>query len=224
MKNASFALDEIIEMNGFYEPLPLEAAYARFEKINTNPANAYRSGYERYMALMPKIIRHDDPNKQLKLEATEAIFNHLASVLADQSWISDNWPADDKIITRTVLAIDKETGSQLLLARWNVYDLPIHGHAPGQAIDFLIKGSASAIEYEIVDAGKRLVVQKSPEVLYDEMSVLMNEYNTSDDTSHAAFIHKFIPRTKCITLHLVPELPRDGHGNLFTETSLENHV
>lgn len=222
MKNYSFVLDELIETESFYAPMSLEAAYAWFEKTNINPANSYRSGYERYMSLIPKINGNADPNKQLKLDATAAVIEHLASILLDQYWITENWPAPDKMLTRTILAIDKETGAELVLVRWNKIETPIHGHAPGQMIDYLISGVAGEVEYEVVDAENRLVVQKTDEQFFNPMSVLSNEFNLSESVNRGALIHKFIAKQKSITLHLIPEHPRDGVGNLFTEASAGN--
>jgi hypothetical protein len=215
---------QTIQQQQYFKAMPIEAAFQYFEKVNQNPANGYRSGYEEWMSLIPKIEGPNDGAKQSKLILTAAIITDLAYRLKNQNWVWNNWPAQGQMLTRTILAIDEITKAQLILVRWNAIETPIHGHQAGQMIDFLIEGTAKEIEYELVDRQNRLVIPRSSAGrTFTEMSVLSNEYNTSEEVNLGALIHKFIPLTRAITLHLIPEMPRDGKGNLFTETNDEGY-
>lgn len=202
----------------FYNAMHRNYAPAYFERINSNPDNVYRSGYERWLNLIPIIHGANDPHKGAKLSIIESIIWSLATELITQPWIYQGFPpAGQGMPTREILAIDDVTGAQLVLCRWNAIPTPIHGHQFGQMIDYLIDGDAKEIEYKLTDAVMRTVEPVHESEIFGSMSVLSNDYNERSEANLGSLIHKFIPLTKCITLHVIPELPRDGRGNIFNE-------
>jgi len=197
--------------------LPAKEAVKAFQRINTNPNNSYKSGFEFYMNYIPIIHGKDDPKKAEKLEYIADIISDLAERLMQESWILENWPSPEKMLNRVVLGIDEVTGGELIMVRWNAIETPIHGHQYGQMIDYLVKGMAEEIEYQIIDEKLRTVEQIGS-AEFKSMQVLSNDFHAADTVvSRGALIHKFIPLKKCITLHYIPEHPRDGRGNLFNE-------
>jgi len=193
-----------------------------FDRINSNPDNVYRTGYERVLNLIPIIYGPNDPAKKYKLEYAGGIIAALADELVKQPWVLQNFPPEGRgMPTREILAIDDVTGAMIVLCRWNPIATPIHGHAHGHMIDFLVSGQAKEIEYELTDPIMRTVEKTRESAIFLPMSTLSNDYNPESEASLGSLIHKFIPLTRCVTLHLIPELPRDGRGNLFNEPKTE---
>lgn len=201
----------------YFRAMAPRNAETLLQRININPDNSYKSGYERYLDYLPVIHGNDDPAKDRKLLNIEGIIKDLAENLLNQVWVFENWPAPGKMLNRVILGIDQITGGELILVRWNTIETPIHGHQYGQMIDFLVAGKAKEIEYEVSNEKARIVT----EIGYSEfgnMSILSNDFHSAESNlSRGALIHRFIPLTKCITLHYIPEHPRDGRGNLFNE-------
>lgn len=206
-------------MNNYFTALRGREAFSRFIDINKNPANSYRAGHEWVMDSIPRIFDTDTEwDKAAKLNAMHEIIEQLAQQLMTEAWPMFDWPDAGTMLNRVILGIDRETGAQLVLVRWNAIETPIHGHAYGQMLDYLIRGTAAEVEYDIVDADNRAVMQSGNVKYFFGPIVLSNDfYVKMDDVSRGALVHKFIPQTKCLTLHLIPELPRDGKDNLFAE-------
>jgi len=200
-----------------FRALPAKEAEKAFQRINTNPNNSYQPGFEFYLNYIPVIHGKDDPKIGEKKDYIADIIGDLAERLMQESWVLDNWPAPHQMLNRVMLGIDEVTGGELVMVRWNPIETPIHGHQYGQMIDFLVKGKAKEIEYEIQDEKQRKV-QEIGFHEFKSMEVLSNDFHAAETlVSRGALIHKFIPIMKCITLHYIPEHPRDGKGNLFNE-------
>lgn len=207
----------------FFTALRGQAAFEKFQLINKNPANSYRAGYEQYMDFIPIVTDEDEEfEKYGKLASMQNTLLDLAVEINEKSWIWENWPAPGNMLTRTMLALDEESGAQIVLVRWNVIETPIHGHQYGQMIDVLLRGEATEVNYKIVDEQKRLVERVGSHSTCG-YSVLSNQYTSAKTLAKGAVIHKFQTFTKAITLHFIPELPPDGKGNLFTEITPQYH-
>lgn len=215
-------------MNNYFNALRGRDAFARFIDINKNTSNSYRSGYEHYFDQIPRVLPSDsDAEINGKLEATSEIINKLANELWHLEWALANWPKPGAMLRRIILGIDRETSALIVLCHWNKIETPIHGHAYGQMLDYLMIGEAEEIEYDIVDSEKRLVVENEKRLVFTGPAILSNGYHkpeTGLNTERGALVHKFVTKTRAVTLHLVPEMPRDAKGNLFTEAeSLQHH-
>lgn len=211
-------------MKKYFTALRGAAAYERFAEINKNPGNGYLSGYEHHMDNIPVINDCDSPEtKEAKLLDMQDKMIALANEIKYKAWVRRGWPAPGNMLTRTMLAIDGDTGAQIVLVRWNIIETPIHGHQYGQMLDMLVQGVAGEIEYDIVDPIKRTVEQNGSYTLACGPKVLSNNYYQKSDATKGALVHKFITQTQCVTLHFIPELPPDGKGNLFTEVNPARH-
>lgn len=204
--------------NHFFTALRGAHAFERFLSINKNALNAYHSGYEHYMDNVP-IIKSDDCEeiKNGKLQTTSDQITLLAKELLTQSWIYRDWPSNGIMLTRAILAIDKETNAQIALVRWNQIETPIHGHQYGQMLDMLLAGTAAEQDYDIIDSVNRVVKDNGHYQRAIGPKILSNGYYSPLEAIKGAMVHKFIPLSKCITLHFIPEMPPDGKGNLFQE-------
>lgn len=193
----------------YFKALPPEEANHLFSRINHNPDNVYRTGFEYLMNRIPVIHGDHDPMKQSKLLHIENVFRDFAVKNLNAPWVTDNWPDKNKMHNLVTLAID-HSGGEIVLARWNEIETSIHGHECGQMTDFLIAGRAKQIEYEVQNEKQRRV-QAIGYRYYKGMSVLANDFNS------ASIIHRFIPLSNCITIHYIPHHPRNGKGNIFNE-------
>lgn len=201
-----------------FRPMLPKDAETRLNRINTNPDNSYRPGYEMFLNFIPIIHGSDDPEKINKLLYIEQLFAELGETLLRQNWVHENWPEEGKMLNRVILAIDDATGGEIVLVRWNVCETPVHGHEYGQMIDYLMKGDAKEVNYHVIDEVSREVEQVGDAETFTGMNVLSNGFTPKDTSvSRGAVIHKFIAMTKCITLHFIPEHPRDLKGNRFNE-------
>lgn len=204
----------------YFKALPPEEANHLFSRINHNPDNVYRTGFEYLMNRIPVIHGDHDPMKQSKLMHIESIFRSFAQRLSQKSWawawVWENWPSSDKMHNLVTLGID-QFGGELVMARWNPIETSIHGHECGQMIDFLVSGKARQFEYDAYSDNRQRFVHQIGYSDYESMSCLSNEYNIKGSASNRAIIHKFIPLSRCLTLHYIPHHPRNGKGNIFNE-------
>lgn len=211
-------------MKKYFTALRGAAAYERFTEINKNPGNNYLSGYEHHMDNIPVVNDCDSQEtKAAKLLDMEQKMITLATEIKNKAWVRRGWPMAGTMLTRTILAIDGDTGAQIVLVRWNIIETPIHGHQYGQMLDMLVQGAAGEIDYDIIDPAQRTVQQNGNYKSACGLTVLSNGYYQKADAAKGALVHKFITQTECVTLHFIPELPPDGKGNLFTEIKPSLH-
>lgn len=211
-------------MKKYFTALRGAAAYERFAEINKNPGNGYLSGYEHHMDNIPMVNDCDSPEvKEAKLLDMQDKMIALANEIKNKAWVRRGWPQPGNMLTRTMLAIDGDTGAQIVLVRWNIIETPIHGHQYGQMLDMLLHGSAEELEYDIIDPVQRTVVANGSYQIASGPKVLSYGYYQKSDAFKGALVHKFITKTQAVTLHFIPELPPDGKGNLFTEINPTRH-
>lgn len=199
----------------YYKPLRQNDAIKLFANINANENNSYHSGYEYLMNDMP-VAKNENDRAAIALAGLH--MTKIADQLKHIYWLTEDWPPEGQN-NREILAIDKHTGAELLIVRWNV-PTPIHGHNGGHMIDVLVSGVIQEIDYAVIDNEKRIVKQIQQETYFSKFGslLLVNGYWEEGAAKLDAFVHKTIPISHhAVTLHLVPAHPRDGIGNSFTE-------
>jgi hypothetical protein len=213
-------MNQAIVRREYFSAMPSKQAAARFMRVNQNPNNDYRSGFEFFMNYFPVIHGHNDPFKAKKLSYIQDVIADLAERLLQEPWIVENWPMPTQMLNRVVLAIDDLTGAELVLVRWNKGETPIHGHDDGQMIDYLVRGRAIEVEYKVIDEATRSVKEISRRGITQMNPILNGFFDKSAGVHLSAMIHQFVAICKCVTLHLVPAHPRDGRGNTFNKPKL----
>jgi hypothetical protein len=183
----------------------------------------YKEGYERYLEAIPRLI-DNDPSLANKLATARKVFNLLFDDLKQAEWF-DAIPLEDGDFTRVFLAMEprelNESGepiptTELLVTRWSKgMQVPPHSHAAGFMHESMIRGQFVETEYRLVDDG---LLRPIHTVVFNSGDTISDVYTKPQPgMNFPALIHSVDVTEESLALHLVPDHPRDGRGNMRYE-------
>lgn len=192
----------------------------------------YKTGYEEFFNMLP-IIEPNDPLLDQKKEESKSVMQHLGEELKAAPWVHANVPpAGEYGFNRTILGMEApqtvmvgqpgaagvalKEGAEILLARWNDFTSPVHGHADGYMHEEIISGRMRVNTYRLVQPTQNKVRLVMTEIVGPGTFVSGYAAPSPDKYfKRQNLIHNFTSVGFATSLHYVPEHTRDGRDNGF---------
>lgn len=186
----------------------------------------YAAGFEDLFATLPKLDpRIEDPEAlAMTVQGMDRIAERVRQRLAGGELEMPR--VGDGQFGRTFLGMESTTrvvdgfltgGTNVVLGHWGKgFATPIHGHAPGYISEDLILGALTISEYEITgDPSDRLVVLKRATRPSPGRYVSLFDVDRGQEV-FSSLIHAIEASEFSITLHYLPDSPRNARGSRFT--------
>lgn len=176
----------------------------------------YREGYEQFMALLPRLDPADDMFFY-NMDVSKLAMRQLHHELLISQWVFKEDVPKEGDMNRTILAIDEDSHSELVLTKWgNGFKASAHGHAAGFMYEQVLSGMFKHTTYRVVDTEK-MIVRPVETKVFAAGDVMSQEYFMPHESlSHGAIVHSVESVGFSTCVHYINQHPTDGTQNVFT--------